>query len=202
MDPRDFDGLARNFDRFASRRRLLGGLLGGALLLPGPSTSEAEGPKPRRPVHGDRFPHPIKTRGIAVNMFNGNRQINYSNGVSGLFNCCRYDRDGALAPEQQVSFGTNFVQSPWVWIDDGTYWFQFFNPTIGRPYVQIALNGRNRPSSNCCQVIPYGQTVEGSLSFAENQRRDINIAGKIFRIERRPDTEFVISFCLFLPRDI
>lgn len=201
MEESRFDTLLRKAAQTATRRETIGALIAGVLLLNGwdsiEATRKAEKRKKReRREHKSSYPRP---RGIIVQIYNSQRAMNYSTGRSSFVRCCEYEKDASLPPYGvTVTQGVGY-ESPWLWLDDGNYWFEFTNPIGRQPYAEIAINGRYRPSANCCRVIPYGQTVEKRLTFDRNQVRQVNIEGAIFRIERKPDSETFMYFDLHIP---
>jgi hypothetical protein len=197
MEESKFDHLLRKAVQQTTRRETVSALVGGALLLTSrrdiAATKQAE-----RRKHRQR--NAAVTEGIIVNFgYSHGRALNYSIGGAGTFSsCCRYIRDARLERSANATVLTNPLESAWLWLDDGKYWFHFTDPVIGKPWVQIAFNGRHPNGSDCCLGIPVGQSVERSQTFSNGQQRNINIAGNIFNI-RRYDLRNYTAFTVTIP---
>ncbi len=199
MEETTFDILLRKAAQQTTRRETLGALVGGALLLNSrgeiEATKEAERRKKRKRAGS------LWWRSTHVRVNNPGRQMIMSKGSNDPFRCCIYDRDGVIKANDWMRLYGLTTAPAWGWFDR-KYWFSFENQAIGKPYVEIAINGRNRSRSNCCKAIPHGQTVEKAGLFSENESRVYDINGKSFRVTRLPDTKKYIEWQLDFPADI
>ena len=208
MEKTRFDSLLRHAVRQPTRREALAALVGGALLLDGAATTEATKQAQRRKERRRK----ARKRSAAIPEYVSfrvrnytDRQMTYSTGrKDGYSSCCRYISDWSMAPggySQDVF--TSFANNPWIWLDDGKYWFEFAAPWAYGPIAKIAVNGRFAPPSNCCNGIPFGQTVHHrfELPRREGQSVEINIAGKVFSIERDQNDDDLHRFTIHIPPD-
>ena len=208
MEKTRFDSLLRHAVRQPTRREALAALVGGALLLDGAATTEATKQAQRRKERRRK----ARKRSAAIPEYVSfrvrnytDRQMTYSTGrKDGYSSCCRYISDWSMAPggySQDVF--TSFANNPWIWLDDGKYWFEFAAPWAYGPIAKIAVNGRFAPPSNCCNGIPFGQTVHHRFELPSlvGGMRDINIGGKIFWIQRNPDTLIGPKYTILFPED-
>ena len=209
MDQTQFDTVLRNAARQTTRRAALGALLSGAVLLTDrgevDASRKAERRKRRKRRERRGNSDSFSVSDVQVTYKNlSPRNLNFSSGTFGFPSCCRYGREGVLAAGQSFTPGIpEFFEDPWMWLDDGKYWFEFVIPLAYGPIARMAVNGRFRPTNNCCNVIPFGQTVHHRFTLpGANQTREINIAGKIFTFERYPSDRSIVGINLYIPADI
>ena len=204
MEETRFETLLRQAARHTTRRAVLGALIGGALLTGDPVESEATSrAQRRRRRRRQQARGPFDLIKVTVLRPNGVRQLNYSIGMAGYFQCCAYGRDSALPPGPQSFVMTgNYWHRLWLWLDDGKFWFEFNDPMFGNPHVDLALNGRYEIPDNCCTGIPPGEKA-GRLSFDRNQTRNVNMGGTFFTITRKwISGSRDVLFALTIPDDL
>jgi hypothetical protein len=170
----------------------------GGVLLHDPAAGDATKEAQRRKHHHAKHPDPTP-RTIALRIFNnGPSHVSGANGSTGPISCCSHFGNFGIADYNETTLYSG--NSPGLWVYIGAkYWFRFTNPLIGRPFVEIALNGRARNTDACCFVIPLGITIEGRRGLKEGETRTYNIAGPVLKVRRERDTKYHKRFTLELP---
>ena len=205
METSKFDRLLRSAAQQASRRETLGALIGAALLLNHRGEIEATEKAKRRRKRKRRARQQAGSWVAIRTMNHTNRSVSYSTGRRGWpGKCCEYLFDSWIpASSASSNAHSRYDANPWIWLDDGKYWFEFAAPWAYGPIAKIAVNGRFAPPSNCCNGIPFGQTVHHrfELPRREGQSVEINIAGKVFSIERDQNDDDLHRFTIHIPPD-
>lgn len=210
MEDATFDVLLRKAVQQTTRREALGALIGGALLLNVPDTSEAtkEGQRRKHDKHHDRQAHrkTVVYRSIGIDIDNAasTKAVIVNHGQAGLSSCCKYRFDGTVAAGERRSFNAN-TTTGWIFINN-RFWFQFTNPPM-TPYAKVAVYGKfngRRGGNLCCNVIPNGLTIEEEATFNLNQTRTWTMgeSQSLFTVTRIQNTSHLIRFVITLPPNL
>jgi hypothetical protein len=199
-----FDLLLRQAAQHTTRRASLGALVGGALLLThqgeGAATRKAERRRKRKRKQRKRKdPHVARLHVSAIiDNSQGEAPVTVEWGwVNETGACCGHGEPFTLQPGERATINAPEFQL-WAWIGD-MYWFRFYNDWLFAPSVGIAIYGKLRRGTNCCDFFP-GETVTANDEMKPNQVNRYWIERRaLFTVTRKPDMRTRKLFELLLP---
>lgn len=207
MDSGDFDRVTRRVGAQATRRAALAALLGGALLLgdnaPSDATDRAQRRKRRKrnQRQKNKKQSALFKRGISYILDNsqGTHTITVESGEVGhQARCCEGRALFHIPPGETRLFDTD-ADGAYAWISD-KLWIEFFNPFVGKPWVQAAEGGMASGTPRCCK--PNGEIELPEYDLAEGEDLAFAVGGYAFDVVRHDDKPDFKFFTITLPADL
>jgi len=192
VDRTTFDALMLRVARQTTRRAALATLLGGALLLHRPASSDATKEAPRGNQATTASLKPISLR---IDNTAGKRDAGVIHQESRPFSCCGVINQDATVPRGQRVLFHSSSPSASVWIAN-KYWIEILNPSLARPNASAAVRGQPTPSDFCCRQ--RGRTVKSRREMKIGDTISFRMDGHDFRMTRNRDTNYK-EFTLMLP---
>lgn len=201
MDQPAFDALTQRMAGQMTRRAALASLLGGALLLHDPASSEANRRARRRRRRRNRNRRrnqgiiPLKPISLWIDTMARTSPVTVEHGY--ITNAiCRTLNTVTIAPGERVRFDApNHLA--YVWIAD-TFWLSFRNLPLERPDASAAMFGMTGYRIQCK---PPGTTYLDQQGMNEGQTIPVDMDGHLFSVRRDTDTNYKV-FTVKLPTDI
>lgn len=207
MEETTFDQLLKNAARQTSRRKALGALIGGALVLNRQGESEANKKAKRRRDRkrrqyrrrvSDPFLSPIKVKVVNPGPASVNMQFVGLDAQIFVWDCVPIGGQ-TLHAGGEAQYATNKpVTDGFVWINE-TYAIELWNPFLRTPAYSAAVNGLSIKNTRRCPRRGTRAVLEKPISAGQTVK--FRIYDKEFTLTRYADTNYK-EFTLTLPTNL